>query len=160
MNRQLIILLGMVLMLGMSGCGKRKTRILKDQYFVRCAVYDVMGEDIVVGDSNAPRVITMDLWPKAVFLLADGQHRVSDLISHLASQYENGAPKGLDEQIYEVLKSLEKEGIIRISGKPEKLPYYLSMPSSELDMEKAKQLMVQDGFIKSNEETVQSPGPD
>ena len=160
MNRQRIILLGMVLMLGMTGCGKRKTRILKDQYFVRCAVYDVMGEEIIVVDSNAPRMLTMDPWPKAVFLLADGQHRISDLISNLASQYENGVTKGSDEQIYEIIESLEKEGIIRLSDKPEELPYYLSMPRSELDIEKANQLMVQDGFIKSNEVTVQSPGPD
>jgi hypothetical protein len=141
---------GAKLMFGLFGRRKRENSIIKgNPYFIRCATFDDLGDQIMVIDPDAPRVITMEPWLQIVFLAADGKQRISSFVKSLSAQYKDGAPEGLEKQVHEIVRDLLKEGIIRLIDEPEELPYYLSMPSSQLDMDKAKKLMEEDGFIKS-----------
>jgi hypothetical protein len=97
-------------------------------YFSRAARFDRLGEKIVAVDPSAPRVITMDPWPELVFQMADGQHTIDQLRGHLASQYEKGAPAGLDEQVNSIVRDLERERLIRLHPQPATLPFYLAEP--------------------------------
>jgi hypothetical protein len=114
-------------------------------YFSRVARIDRMGGKIVAIDPNAPRMITMDPWPELVFQMADGQHTVAQLREHLASQYEKGAPPGLDEQVNSIVRHLEQDRLIRLHSEPVTLPFYLSKPVSEQNPEDARKAMERDG---------------
>jgi hypothetical protein len=84
---------------------------------------------------------------EVVFAAADGQRTAAEFIEQLKAQYPGGAPAGLAEQTYGFLVKMEAEGIIRLTNEKTKLPYYLSMPFSELDKERATEEMKKDGFI-------------
>ena len=134
----------------MMGCVQKESNVNEDdaKYLRRCARHDVMEEEIVVIDPNSPRVITMEPWPQLIFLSADGEHTISELVTKIGSQYENGPPPELPEQVRDIVKNLASEGIIELLDSPSPLPYYLASPISDQDPEKAKRLMVQDGLIK------------
>lgn len=135
----------------MLGCNrKQKETELQKQYFARCARYDVVGEHVVAVDPHNPRVITMDSWFEIIFAAADGQHTVGDYITQVSSEYPGGAPQGLTKQISEFVEKMVAEGLIRLSPIPVDLPYYLALPVSKQDPEKAKELMIRDGVIKAD----------
>ena len=115
-------------------------------YFSRTARFDRMGDKIVAVDPNAPRMITMDPWPELVFQMADGQHTVAQLRAYLASQYEKGAPPGLDEQVSTIVRDLERERLIRLHSEPVTLPFYLAKPVAEQNPEEARKAMERDSF--------------
>jgi len=115
-------------------------------YFSRAARFDRMGDKMVAVDPNAPRMITMDPWPEWVFQMADGQRTVDQLRTHLASQYEKGAPPGLDEQVNPIIRDLERERLIRLHSEAVTLPFYLAKPVAEQNPEEARKAMERDGF--------------
>jgi len=101
---------------------------IQSMYFSRTARFDRMGDKTIAIDPNSPRVITMDPWPELVFGMADGQHTVGELQAHMAGEYKNGPPAGLDEQIVSVVRELEQEHLIRLHDKAVQLPFYLAKP--------------------------------
>lgn len=115
-------------------------------YFSRAARFDRIGDKIVAVDPNAPRMITLDPWPELVFQMADGQHTVAQLGAHLASQYQKGAPAGLDQQVASIVRDLERERLIRLHSEPVTLPFYLAKPVAEQNPEEARKAMERDGF--------------
>lgn len=120
----------------------------KDQYFARCLTYDMVGDRLLVTDNKSPRIITLDPWLEVVYAAADGQRTSSEFITKLKQQYPGGAPAGLEEQTWQFLAKMEAEGLIRFSGQKVQLPYYLTIPSSQQDKQKALAEMKKDGFIK------------
>ena len=109
-----------------------------------------MENRLVVHDSFsplAPRMVTMEPWHEVVFMAADGEHTVDGFVSHMASQYENGEPAGLRQQIHEVLSALSDEHVLRIHVHPEPLPAYFAEEYFEKDAETRKQQMQADGLI-------------
>jgi hypothetical protein len=148
MKRNHISALAAVVLL-LPGCGLKESSMdPNEKYIVRCARYDVMNNQVIVIDPQSPRVITMDSWPQTVFLAADGEHTVSELIAKIGSQYADGIPDELPDQVRTIVTNLKSEGVIRLSDSPSPLPYYLASPISEQDPNKAKQLMIEDGIIK------------
>ncbi len=131
-------------MLSIFGCGKS----YNEKFLSRCARFDMMDNQVVIIDPGAPRLVTLDPWPELVFMAADGQNRVKDLADHLGKKYEDGPPKGLEKQVNQIVHNLLREGLVKLSDVPIELPYYLSIPRSEQDPDKAKKLMEDDGFIK------------
>jgi len=121
---------------------------MKNNYFVRCACYEMMGEHIVVVDPKSPRVITLDPWLEVIFAAADGQRTLEQFIEKLKTQYAGGAPVGLEEQTLQLMQKLLAEGLIRLTDLPTQLPYYLSMPVAQQDKERALVEMKKDGYIK------------
>jgi Coenzyme PQQ synthesis protein D (PqqD) len=148
-------IINLVIMVVLSlaiGCDKKETdSMLDNKYLIRCAQFDMIKQQLVVTDPNSPRVITMDPWHQIVFLAADGQVTVSKLISELSNGYKDGPPPDLQNTVQSVVEELVSEGIINLSKSPTDLPYYLSLPVSQQDLEKARQLMIDDGFIKNHE---------
>ncbi len=93
-------------------------------------------------------MITMDPWPQLVFAAADGQHTVAQLITHLGTQYEGGAPSGLAEQVEKMVETLVQEGIVRLSDKPVMLPPYYAEDYFAAPPETRAEQMRADGLIK------------
>ncbi len=119
---------------------------IQPMYFSRIARFDQVGGKTIAIDPNSPTVITMDPWPELVFDMADGQHTIGQLQTYMASQYDKGAPAGLNEQVISVVHQLEQEHLIRLHDKAVQLPFYLAKPIAEQNPDEAREAMQRDGF--------------
>lgn len=119
------------------------------KYFSRRMVFTREEEQIVLLDVTNPNgAIPLNEWLGTVISLADGQHNLSHFIAFISSQYPAGPPDTLAKNIEGMIEHLIELQAIQISDQPVELPYYLSMAAKDQDMEKAKRLMIEDGFIK------------
>ena len=148
----LLACVALVAILVFSGCRRGEHTVqpdkYKNRYFSRCLRYDTMDGHTLVTDNRSPRVITLDPWLEVIFAAADGHRTAQQLVSELAAQYPGGVPSALEAQTYQLLAKMEAEGLIRFSDQPVQLPYYLSMPSSQQDKDRAVAEMKKDGYIK------------
>jgi hypothetical protein len=116
------------------------------QYFYRTAIFSRENNVIALVDIEHPDKITpLEDWMGTVLSLADGRHTISQLISFMSSRYQQ-APVNLQETIVSVIERLQEGKLLKMSEKSVELPYYLAFPIEELDIEKAKQLIKEDGY--------------
>ncbi len=123
----------------------------KEKYFVRTLQWDWLNEKMIhLFDNKSPRVITMDEWPQQIYLDADGQKTIAEYILWMANQFgREQVPNSLDEDMIRMIEDLIEDGeMIRLEDKKSILPYYLDNPKSKQDIDKAYELMVNDGYIK------------
>jgi hypothetical protein len=115
-------------------------------YFYRCAVFTRKNNVIALADINQPNH-TSDLeeWFGVVISLADGQHTLQELMDYMSKQYQQ-APANLQDTLNSVIERLVDGKLVKLSEQKIKLPYYLASPIEQLDIEKAKQLMKEDGY--------------
>jgi hypothetical protein len=119
-----------------------------ERYFARCLRYDLVNGDILITDNRSPRVITLDPSLVLIFGAADGQRTAQQFISELQAAFPPPAPPSVARQTYQLMAKMEEESLIRFADQKTQLPYYLSMPISQQDKEKALVEMRKDGFIK------------
>jgi len=91
---------------------------------------------------------SLEAWLGVVVSLADGQHTIAELIEYLAAQYQGNVPDNLKDTLSSVIERLEGEGVVKLSETSVTLPYYLAEPVQKLDIERAKRLMLDDGYIQ------------
>ena len=116
------------------------------QYFYRNIIFTRKNNQISLVDINQPDSVTpLDDWLAIVVSLADGRHTIQELIDYMSKQYQQ-APEGLEKTLHSVIERLEEGKIIQLSKSAVSLPYYLSLPIEELDLEKAKKLIKEDGY--------------
>jgi hypothetical protein len=138
-----------VVILVASGCRRTvQTDKYRDRYFVRCLRYDMTDGHMLVMDNRSPRVITLDPSLELIFSAADGQRTAQQFIHELEAAFPGGARPSVARQTYQLLAKMEGEGLIRFTDQQTQLPYYLSMPSSQQDKQRALTEMRKDGFIK------------
>ena len=118
------------------------------QFFSRLVTFTRKDQQVGLADINQPNNVTpLDEWLGVVVSLADGHHTIQEMISFMARQYQNQqAPEILEKTIHSVIERLVEEKVIHLSPRIISLPYYLAMPIEELDIEKAKQLMIEDNY--------------
>lgn len=121
---------------------------IDSRYFSRNTLYTMLNEKVVLVERDRPGMVTMDEWPQLVFLRADGEHKVADLISDIATQYQGGPPPGLPEQTRRIVLDLVQRGYLVLHKQKRRLPYYLAIPVENQDKRHAKAVMEADGFIK------------
>lgn len=116
------------------------------QYFYRNIIFTRKNNQISLVDINQPdHVMPLDDWLGIVVSLADGRHTIQQLIDYMGQQYQE-APEGLEKTLHSVIERLEEGKIVQLSESAVSLPYYLSSPIEELDIEKAKKLIQEDGY--------------
>lgn len=119
------------------------------KYFYRNVIFSSNDNHISLVDINNPdRVTALDDWLGMVVSLADGQHTIKQMIDYISKQYRE-APANLEETLHSVIERLEEGKIIQLSKMAVSLPYYLTLPIEKLDVEKAKKLIVDDGYNSS-----------
>ncbi len=119
------------------------------KYIYRNAIFTRKNNQVSLVDINHPESITsLDEWLGIVVSLADGQHTIAQMIDYMTRQYHE-PPVNLEETLHSVIERLEEGNIVRLSTRVVSLPYYLSLPIEELDVEKAKKLIVEDGYNSS-----------
>lgn len=122
------------------------------QYFYRNSIYSKINDKVSIIDIGNPKENReeLDTWFATIFLLADGQHTLDELYLNLAQKYSNTAPENLLKTIHSVVERLEGARLIVLTEKKAELPYYLSMPYEEMDIEKAKKLIDEDAKLYHN----------
>lgn len=116
------------------------------KYIYRNVVFTRKDNQISLVDINQPdRATPLDGWLGIVVSLADGQHTVQQMIDYMTKQYHE-SPLNLEETLHSVIERLEEGNIIQLSTRIVSLPYYLSLPVEELDIEKAKKLIIEEGY--------------
>ena len=120
------------------------------KYFFRTAVYGTESDKVYIIDIHNPdaKMESLEAWLGVVVSLADGQHTIAELIDYLAAQYQGAVPDNLNDTLISVFERLEGEGAVKLSETPVTLPYYLAEPVQKLDIERAKRLMLDDGYIQ------------
>ena len=118
------------------------------QYFYRAAVFTRKNNKVALADIYAPENISpLDEWMGIVVSLADGHHTIQELISYMESRYQE-APDNLEKTLHSVMERLLDGSIVKLSDTEVELPYYLASPIEELDLEKARNLIKEDGYIQ------------
>ena len=124
----------------------------KDKYFIRTLQWDWLNEQMIhLFDNKGPRMITMDEWPQQIYLDADGQKTIEDYIVWMANLYgSREVPETLDVDMIRIIEDLIEDGeLIKLVDNKTDLPYYLDLPKSKQDLDKAHELMVNDGYVKN-----------
>ncbi|MEH6550282.1 MAG: hypothetical protein V7711_17470 [Pseudomonadales bacterium] len=115
------------------------------EYFYRTVVFTRANDQIALADIDQPEKITpLDEWLGIVISLADGNHSILELIDYLRQRYQV-PPANLEDTLHSAIERLMDGKLIRLSKTTVTLPYYLASPIEELDIEKAKQLIEEDG---------------
>jgi len=118
------------------------------QFFSRLVTFTRKDQQIGLADINHPdKISPLDDWLGVVVSLADGHHTIKEMISFMTRQYnDQQAPEALEKTLHSVIERLVEENVIILSNRITALPYYLAMPLEELDIAKAKQLMLEDNY--------------
>jgi len=118
----------------------------KKNYFYRTVVFTRQNNRVSLADIHHPDKVTeLEGWMGIIISLADGAHTLQDLIDFMKTQYQQ-VPENLEDTIDSVIERLVEGKMILLTDKPVKLPYYLAAPIEHLDIEKAKKLIVEDGY--------------
>ena len=116
------------------------------QFFYRNVIISKTDDKVSLVDIYAPKsnAETLEPWLGLVLMLADGQHTLDELVINLSGKYQGAPPANLEKTIHSVVDRLVEMKFIVLTKEPVKLPYYLSLPIEQLDVEKAKMLLEQD----------------
>ena len=118
----------------------------KSQYFYRTVVFTRKAGIVALADINNPQESTqLEEWFGVVISLADGKHTLQELTDFMRQQYQQ-VPNSLDDTLESVLERLLEGNMVKLSEEAVELPYYLAAPIEQLDIEKAQQLIKDDGY--------------
>ena len=117
------------------------------QYFYRTVVFSKLGDKVSLVDIHNPEneALAFEPWLGVVVMRADGQHTIRELIDSIAGQYQGEPPHDLQHTLQSAIERLAETGVVKLHDKPVELPYYLSLPVENLNLEQAKQSMADDG---------------
>ncbi|MEH6556717.1 MAG: hypothetical protein V7459_03810 [Oceanicoccus sp.] len=116
------------------------------QYFYRNIIFTRKNNQVSLVDINRPDNAThLEEWLGIVVSLADGRHTIQQLIDYMKKNYQQ-VPVGLEKTLHSVIERLVEGKIIQLSENEVSLPYYLTLPIEELDIEKAKIMIREDGY--------------
>ena len=116
------------------------------QYFYRNVIFSKKGSTISIIDIHNPDNTrqALESWFGLIVHLADGQHTIDQLVQFLATQYNGAPPDNLEKTIHSVIERLADSRFIVFTKEATELPYYLSLPYEQLDIEKARNLLAKD----------------
>ena len=118
------------------------------EYFYRTAIFTRKDKQVALADIHQPETSSpLDEWMGIVVSLADGKHTIQALVDYMSSRYQQ-APDKLEETLHSVLERLQEGKIVQLSETAVDLPYYLASPIEDLDIEKAKNLIQEDGYTQ------------
>ena len=86
---------------------------MKEKYFRRCARFMQKGEMFCVNPRTHAGVITMDPWPKLVFLAADGEHTIEQIKSELEKRFQSDQQQ-VGADVVSLVEQLHRCGYLEI----------------------------------------------
>ena len=116
------------------------------QFFYRTAIFTRKDDQVALADIHQPETTSpLDEWMGIVVSLADGKHTIQELVDYMGNRYQQ-VPANLVETLHSVIERLQDGKIVQLSKNAVDLPYYLASPIEELDIEKAIDLIREDGY--------------
>jgi len=116
------------------------------KYFYRTAVFTQQNNQVSLADIEQPdKISPLEGWMGVVISLADGEHTVQQLIDYMTQQYPE-PPANIQETLHSVIERLEEGDLLKLCDEKVTLPYYLASPIEQLDLDKARQLIQDDGY--------------
>ncbi|MBX2942830.1 MAG: PqqD family peptide modification chaperone [Cyclobacteriaceae bacterium] len=86
----------------------------------------------------------LDPWLGLVLQYANGQRTIEDLSKDLSGRYNDSPPANLEATIHSAVTRLVDLRFIVLTKEATDLPYYLSLPYEQMDIEKAKKSLEED----------------
>lgn len=118
----------------------------KSQYFYRTVIFTRKAGIVALADIDNPQETTkLEEWFGVVISLADGKHTLQELTDFMRQQYQQ-VPTSLEDTLESVIERLIEGNMIKLSEQAVELPYYLAAPIEQLDIEKAQNLIKEDGY--------------
>ncbi|MGV2873303.1 hypothetical protein [Colwellia sp. E150_009] len=118
----------------------------KSHYFYRTVIFTRKAGIVALADiSNPTETTALEEWFGVVISLADGKHTLQELTDFMAKQYQQ-KPDRLDDTLESVIERLVESKMLKLSTQAVELPYYLAAPIEQLDIDKARKLIIEDGY--------------
>ena len=118
----------------------------KSHYFYRTVIFTRKAGIVALADINNPTETTaLEEWFGVVISLADGKHTLQELTDFMAKQYPK-KPERLDDTLESVIERLVESKMLKLNAQAVELPYYLAAPIEQLDIDKARKLIIEDGY--------------
>ncbi len=116
------------------------------QYFYRNVILSMVDNKVSLIDIHHPdkKGQALDPWFGIVLQYANGQRTIDDLYQDLLRRYDGTPPANLEATLHSVVDRLVDLRFIVLTEEATDLPYYLSLPYEQLDVEKAKKLLKED----------------
>ena len=116
------------------------------QYFYRNVILSLVDNKVSLIDINNPdqKGQALDPWFGLVLQYANGHRTIEALYQDLSGRYDGSPPANLEATIHSVVDRLVDLRFIVLTKEATDLPYYLSLPYEQLDIEKAKKLLKED----------------
>lgn len=116
------------------------------QYFYRNVILSKVDNEVSLIDIHNPdqKGQALDPWFGLVLQYANGRRTIEALYQDLSGRYNGTPPANLETTIHSVIDRLVDLGLIVLTKEETDLPYYLSLPFEQLDVEKAKKLLKED----------------
>lgn len=107
-----------------------RVMVNKDYFLCRCATWIRVENGRVTDDWDAPGAAVVEPNHQAVFLAADGEHTVQDLLDRFVGRPDRcGDAAAVREKLVGIVAELVRVGVIRLSERPEPMGW---VPSSRL----------------------------
>jgi hypothetical protein len=116
------------------------------EYPQRDGLYRIMPDGVAVYNRYQDRVILLDALSSELWLRADGNTTLEAIAQDIAG-WTRQPLKMLMVAVPMVLTILSSEGLMYQLDHPTSLPYHLSLPQEEQDIERMRESMVEAGWI-------------
>ncbi len=125
---------------------KQRQSLDKSHYFYRTVIFTRKAGIVALADiSNPTETTALEEWFGVVISLADGKHTLQELTDFMAKQYQQKHER-LDDTLESVIERLVESKMLKLSTQAVELPYYLAAPIEQLDIDKARKLIIEDGY--------------
>jgi len=116
------------------------------QYFYRNVILSMVDNKVSLIDIHNPdqKGQALDPWFGLVLQYANGHRTIEALYQDLSRKYDGSPPANLEATIHSVVDRLVDLRFIVLTKEATDLPYYLSLPYEQMDVEKAKKLLKED----------------
>jgi len=119
------------------------------QFFYRNIPFTRKDGQVALVDIFQPSNTTpLDEWLGTVVSLADGFHTIQQMLDYLKAQYKT-PPENLEKTLHSVIERLVEGEIIYLSQRVTNLPYYLTAPIEDLDIEQARRVAQEEDGIST-----------
>ncbi|MBZ0291545.1 MAG: hypothetical protein K8L99_03165 [Anaerolineae bacterium] len=117
-----------------------------DQYPQRDALFTVTAEGVIAHNRYEDRVIRLDALSSEIWLRADGKTSLRDIVYDIAG-VANILPKTLLSTAAMLVVLLNSEGVLYQKNHPDALPYHLSLPQEDQDIEQMFESLAAAGWL-------------
>jgi hypothetical protein len=117
-----------------------------DQFPQRDGLYQVLPEGVAVQNRYQNRVIMLDILSGEIWLRADGKTSLRDIARDIAGM-RGVAANAMIRTVAILAVILNSEGVLFPQNQPSELPYHLTLPQEDQDVNQMRESMLASGWL-------------